>query len=132
MVSRDLVPAELEDVHRRLPLAVAVLDRVLDDPEVTFSAHPTRLERQISGIDPTPFSKVLDAFEAFARLRELEHRIVVVDLVGDVLIGGGELSVPPQQRESFLVIHPLRSPSRSALVLSSAERTFLVIGWRRR
>jgi hypothetical protein len=35
---------------------------------------------------PSPFAEVLHAFERFARLRELKHRVVVVDLVGDVLV----------------------------------------------
>lgn len=37
---------------------------------------------------------------------KLQHRVVVVDLVRDVLIGVGVLPVPPQQREPLFLVHP--------------------------
>jgi len=42
---------------------------------------------------------VLHADESFIRLRELQDRIDGVDLVGDLLVGPGELPMPQEKRK---------------------------------
>ena len=58
---------------------------------------PAQVELEICGVLPAPLSEVLHAFEPFAGLRELEHSVVVVDLVGDVLVLAGVLPVTLQR-----------------------------------
>jgi hypothetical protein len=47
---------------------------------------PPNVELQVCGVLATPLPEVAHTLEPLARLRELEHSVVVVDLMRDVLI----------------------------------------------
>jgi hypothetical protein len=50
---------------------------------------PAGVEREVSRVLATPLPEVLNAFEPLSGLGKLQHSVVVVDLVGDVLIRCG-------------------------------------------
>jgi hypothetical protein len=55
------------------------------------------MELESRRIRSAPFPEVLHAFKPFSGLGELEHSVVVVDLVGDILILAGVIPVTLQR-----------------------------------
>ena len=65
---------------------------------------------QIGGILPAPRRKRGDAFEPLSRLWKLQHRVVVIDLLGAVNVCTGVLEVAPHGLEDHRFVghvHPL-------------------------
>ena len=82
-LSRDPVPAKLEDADPEAHGTIVVGDRDLGDPEITLASDLLDLEGRGRRIAASPFPEVLDADEALAGLGELEDGVVVVHLVGE-------------------------------------------------
>ena len=70
----------------------------------TPQTHPSDPEAQVSWILAAPLPEVGNTFESFARLRELKHRVVVVDLMRAVRVLARILPVPPHLVEQNRLI----------------------------
>src|SRR5512132_417993 len=102
----DLVVTELEQVHREHPRCALVTDQVLDDDQVVPVRDATGVELQPRRILTPPLPNVGNSFEALSRLRKLQDRVLVIDLVGEVLVSTGILPVPFQRpQQCFVVEH---------------------------
>jgi hypothetical protein len=86
-LARHLVPAELQQLNTLQPRTAVVGDRQLDDSQVDTGRDPSNAVAQpvqTGGILPSPLRERGDAFEPPSRLWKLQHRVVVIDLLGAV------------------------------------------------
>jgi len=83
---RDFVALELEQVDGVHPGRTVVADQVLHHHQVFPVDDPPGVEDESSRVLAPPFPEVLHAFEPLTGLGKLQHGVVVVDLVGDVLV----------------------------------------------
>ena len=69
-------------------------------------ADPAGVEREVSRVLAAPLPEVLNAFEPLTGLGKLQHSVVVLDLVGDVLVLARVVPVAfESEHEAFLVEH---------------------------
>ena len=77
---------ELEQAHGIHPRRAVVADEVFTHHEVVAVGDPAGVHPQVSRVLAAAFPEVLYAFEPLTGLGKLQHGVVVVDLMGDVLI----------------------------------------------
>jgi hypothetical protein len=103
---RDLIATELEEVDGVHPWRAVVADEVFDHRQVIAVGDPAGVEREVSRVLATPLPKVRNAFEPLTGLGKLEHSVVVIDLVSDVLVSARIVPVAfESEHEVFLVEH---------------------------
>src|SRR3954453_21950167 len=120
----DLVTAELEDVDAVVHRPAVIPDLEFHGPDVVPAAYPTDLDLHLRWIPAPPLPEVGDALEPLTRLRELEDRARVVDLVRGVLVGGGAaVEVALQGCADSVFIHGVRRSSLVELCRSAWFRT---------
>jgi len=89
------VVAELQQLHPVLRGTAVVADRELDDDQVLTCRDPSDPVAHLGRIPSAPLREVGDALESLTRLRELQHRVVVVELIRAVHVRARMLEVPP-------------------------------------
>src|SRR5829696_378103 len=94
-LARHLAVAELEQLHPVLPGTAVVAGRDLDDGQVLTCRDPSDPVAHLGRVLAAPLREVGSTFESLTRLRELQHRVVVVELLRAVHVRAGVLPVAP-------------------------------------
>jgi hypothetical protein len=103
---RDFVAPELEQADAIHPRRAVVADEVFTHPQVVAVGDPAGVHTQVSRVLAAPFPEVLYAFEPLTGLGKLQHGVVMVDLMGDVLVRARIVPVAfESEHEVFLVEH---------------------------
>src|SRR5215472_631177 len=93
--SGDLVASEFEDAACVVPGSAVIPHGVLRYPEVSPAAYSSDLELQGGRIDLAPSDEVGFPFKALLGLWELQHSVIMIHLVRNLLIGGCVSPVAP-------------------------------------
>ena len=84
--ARDLIASEFKDVACVIPGSTVITDGVLHDPKISRASNPSNLKIYGSGILLPPAEEVLLANKPFLGLWKLQNRVVMIDLMTDVVI----------------------------------------------
>src|SRR6266496_1554587 len=93
--SGDLVTSEFEDVDAVVPGSAVIPDRVLRHPEVSLASYPSDLELYGGRVALPPGKEVRFPFKPLLGLRELQHRVVMVYLVRNLIVRAFVFPVAP-------------------------------------
>jgi hypothetical protein len=97
--------SEFQDAASVIPRPAVVPDGDLGNPEITPAAYPSDPELHRSWIDLPPGDEVLFTYKALLGLRELQHGVVVIDFMTDVLVRGFVFPMAPQDVQQGCLIH---------------------------
>jgi hypothetical protein len=94
-LSGDLVASEFEDVDAVVPGSAIIPDRVLHHPEVSPASYASDLELYGGRIEIAPGEEVRFPFKPLLGLWELQHGIVMLDLVRHLIVRAFVFPVAP-------------------------------------